>query len=194
MAERLGRGDAERGAAAVGRLQRRPVPQLQPERTVGQRARERALQLRRPAHVASLAACRSGETRTTSQASPVLSSAQMTQADGSQVQRPSPWRADVGNAWWLLWYASPKVKNASQCRLRDSSPVLKRCLPKKWQSELMLYVEWCRTSMRTAPPHSRPVSAAVIVPPIAQPSRNGATSPATTQRTNVRLTKETTGS
>ena len=86
----------------------------------------------------SLAAWRSGEMRTTSQASPVFSSPQMTQADGSHDQRLRPWRADVGNAWWLLWYASPNVKNDSQRRLRDSSPVLELRRPKKWQSELML--------------------------------------------------------
>ena len=33
----------------------------------------------------------------------------------------------------------------------------------------MEYVTWCRTSIRTAPPHSRPVSAVSIEPPISQP-------------------------
>ncbi len=48
-----------------------------------------------------------------------------------------PCSAEVGNAWWLLCQASPKVKNESQNRLRDSSFVPKRRLPKKWQSELI---------------------------------------------------------
>jgi hypothetical protein len=48
--------------------------------------------------------------------------------------------------------------------------------------------------MRTAPPHSSPVSAAVSVPPISQPSANAAPRPPTAQKTNVRSTQLTTGS
>ena len=95
--------------------------------------------------------------------------------EGSNCQARRPWACDVGNAWWLLCHASPKVKNDSQKRLRDSSFVWNACRPKKWHSELIEYVTWCRTSSRTAPPHSRPVSPVVIVPPMAMPSRNGAT-------------------
>ena len=76
--------------------------------------------------------------RTTSHARPVFSSAQITQAEGSNCQRREPWRAEVGNAWWLLCHASPNVKNDSHARLRDSSPVVEAGAPKKWQSELML--------------------------------------------------------
>ena len=62
----------------------------------------------------------------------------MTSADGSNCQRPSPWRAEVGNAWWLLCHDSPKDSGASQNTLRDSSAVAKRRRPKTWQIELML--------------------------------------------------------
>ena len=86
----------------------------------------------------ALAAWRSGLMRTTSQARPVLSSTQITHAEGSNCQRRSPCPAEVGNAWWLLCQASPNVKGASHARLRDSSPVSNACRPKKWHSELML--------------------------------------------------------
>ena len=76
-----------------------------------------------------------------------------------------PCSAEVGNAWWLLCQASPKEKNESQNRLRDSSFVSKRRRPKKWHSELIEYVAWCRTSTRTAPPHSIPVKPSRSVPP-----------------------------
>ena len=93
----------------------------------------------------------------------------MTSALGSSMRsyQRIPCAADVGNAWWLLCHASPKDSGASQARLRDSSPVSKRLRPKKWHSELIEYVTWCSSRIRTAPPHSRPVSAAVSVPPSA---------------------------
>src|SRR3954452_16015389 len=189
VAEGFRRRQAEcRSAVAVRGFKRRPVPQLEPERTLGERCLQRVLQRRCNAHsAASLAACRSGEILTTSQARPVFSRPQITHEDGSNCQGLRPWRADVGNAWWLLCHASPNVKNDSHNRLRDSSPVANCRRPKKWQSELMLYVEWCRTSIRTAPPHSRPVSASVSVPPISQPRRNGTIRPARTQTRNVSL-------
>ena len=56
----------------------------------------------------------------------------------SSCQALSPWRYDVGNAWWLLCQDSPNVNGESQSRLRDSSPVSKSWRPKKWHSELML--------------------------------------------------------
>ena len=62
-------------------------------------------------------------------------------APRSNCQRPRPWRAEVGKAWWLLCHASPKASGASQARLRDSSPVANGRRPKKWQSELMLKVD-----------------------------------------------------
>ena len=62
----------------------------------------------------------------------------MTSAEGSNCQRPSPWRAEVGKAWWLLCQDSPKDSGASQNTLRDSSEVGKRRRPKTWQIELML--------------------------------------------------------
>ncbi len=62
----------------------------------------------------------------------------MTSAEMSSCQRPRPWVAEVGKAWWLLCQASPKVGIAISARLRDSSVVSKSRLPKTWQSELML--------------------------------------------------------
>ena len=112
----------------------------------------------------------------------------------STSRRPRPWAADVGNAWWLLCQASPNVISDSQARLRDSSSVWNRLRPKKWQSELIENVAWCRTSRRTAPPQSTPVRALVRLPPISQPRRNGAMKPASAQPMNVRSTNATTGS
>jgi hypothetical protein len=132
--------------------------------------------------------------RTTSHARPDFSSPRITHAEGSNCQARRPWACDVGNAWWLLCHASPKVKNDSQNRLRDSSFVWNACRPKKWHSELIEYVTWCSTSSRTAPPHSRPVSPVVIVPPMAMPSRKADASPPTAKSTNERSTQRTTGS
>ena len=96
---------------------------------------------RRPrasARQTALAASRSGETRTTSQTRPTFSRPSMTSAETSSCQRPRPWTAEVGKAWWLLCQASPRVGIAIRARLRDSSVVSKSRLPKTWQSELML--------------------------------------------------------
>ena len=97
---------------------------------------------------------RSGSTDTTSHARPTRASPRITSADGSSSQRPIPWRADVGNAWWLLCHDSPNVISDSQNTLRDSSGVLKRLRPKTWQIELMLNVTWCSSISLIAPPHS----------------------------------------
>ena len=105
-----------------------------------------------------------------------------------------PWRAEVGNAWWLLCHDSPNDSGASHSRLRDSSPVSKRLRPKKWHSELIEYVTWCSRKTRTSPPHSIPVSPVMIEPPIATPSTNGIASPITTHSTNVRSMKLIVGS
>ena len=61
--------------------------------------------------------------RTTSHASPVFSSSQITPADTSICQRRSPWRAEVGKAWWLLCHDSPNENGASHARLREWSSV-----------------------------------------------------------------------
>ena len=90
VAERRRRRDPERRPAAVGRRDLRPVPQGNGERPVRQCVGQRGTEVLRPAHVASLAACRSGAMRTTSQARPVFSSAQMTHAEGSNCQRDEP--------------------------------------------------------------------------------------------------------
>src|SRR5579872_84966 len=139
VAERAGRAEPERWPPGpVRRLHGAAVPQLHTERTVGKHLRERVAQCPCVAHhahgtgsPASLAACRSGLTRTTSQASPSRSSVRITTADGSSSKRPRPCSADVGNAWWLLCHASPSDSGASHARLRDSSSVVNRRLPKK---------------------------------------------------------------
>ena len=112
----------------------------------------------------------------------------MTMLEVSISYQRIPCAADVGKAWWLLCHASPKESSDSHARLRDSSPVSKRRRPKKWHSELIEKVTWCRTSNRTAPPHSRPVSAAVKVPPMSHPSPNAAPSPPIAHTRNVRST------
>jgi hypothetical protein len=64
----------------------------------------------------------------------------MNRPPGSISRRRRPWKAEVGNAWWLLCQDSPKVKSDSQATLVDSSSVANRRRPKKWQIELMLKV------------------------------------------------------
>jgi hypothetical protein len=118
----------------------------------------------------------------------------MTHLEGSTSQRPRPCAAEVGNAWWLLWNASPIESGVSHSRLRDSSFVANFLRPKKWHSELIEYVTWWSTRTRTAPPHSMPVRPSRSVPPNAQPRKNGAARPPATQRTNLRSTALTTGS
>src|SRR6188508_2729563 len=78
MAEGERRAQAERRPRAVRGRKRRAVPQLEPEWALRQRVLQSASQLAGPAHARLLDACRSGLTRTTSQASPHFSSAQMT--------------------------------------------------------------------------------------------------------------------
>ena len=95
-----------------------------------------------PPRRASSPGARAGSARRPTRG-PSFSSAPITQADGSNSQRRSPCAAEVGNAWWLLCHASPKVRNESQNRLRDSSLVANRRRPKKWHSELIEYVAWC---------------------------------------------------
>src|SRR5262249_34833539 len=89
------------------------------------------------AQAVALAAWRSGEIRTTSQASPSFSRDQITAAEGSIWRRFSPWTAEVGKAWCELCQAAPKVGSGSQARFRDSSVVSKSRLPNMWQSELI---------------------------------------------------------
>jgi len=49
-----------------------------------------------------------------------------------------------------------------------------------WQIELMLHVTWCSRKIRTAPPHSSPLSAPAQVPVMVQPSSVGIASVAST--------------
>ena len=102
MADRARPAHEEARAAAVRRLERATVPELDAERPL----RKRALELgpkRAGAHAGSgsaFALIRSGATRTTFQARPTFSSAQITAADGSRSRsaRRNPWAAEVGKA------------------------------------------------------------------------------------------------
>jgi hypothetical protein len=59
--------------------------------------------------------------RTTLLAIPTFSSVQMNIAEGSSSQRPRPWRAERGNAWWLWCQDSPNVTSESQATFVDLS-------------------------------------------------------------------------
>ncbi len=112
-------GDRRAGRGPQGRPpDRPPAPGLRP---LARLLRSRRVALG-PGQTA-LAAMRSGETRTTSQTAPVFSRPSMTSAETSTCQRPRPWTAEVGKAWWLLCQASPRVGIAISARLRDSSVV-----------------------------------------------------------------------
>ena len=55
------------------------------------------------APLATFAVSRSDETRTTSQTRPAFSRPLMIRAEMSSCHQRSPWVAEVGKAWWLLW-------------------------------------------------------------------------------------------
>ena len=78
----------------------------------------------------------------------------------SSCQRPMPWTAEVGKAWWLLCQASPKVSSASHARLRDSSAGLVAAPAEDVAQRVDAVGDVVQDEHRTAPPHSRPVSPA----------------------------------
>ena len=82
-------------------------------------------------------AWRSGVIATTFHTRPTFSIAADDHADGSSSQRPRPWRAERGNAWWLWCQDSPSDGSASHQTLVDWSSTSKRRRPKKWQTELI---------------------------------------------------------
>ena len=92
--------------------------------------------------MASFADCFSTGILTTLQTSPSFSSVQITQPPGSISSPRSPWKAEVGNAWWLLCQDSPNESHESHQTLRDSSREAKRRRPQKWQIELIEKVTW----------------------------------------------------
>ena len=72
--------------------------------------------------------------------------------------------------------ATPRraTATASQATLVEWSSMSKRRRPKKWQTELIDHVMWCRKKARTRPPQTRPRSAPSAVKPCsAQPSAVG---------------------
>ena len=126
---------------------------------------------------------RSGVIVTTFQTRPSLSHAADDQPpDGSGSHRRRPCSAERGNAWWLWCQASPNEASASQETLVDSSSVSKRRRPKKWQTELIDQVTWCRRNTRTRPPHSSAVSAPASVPVMSKPSADGSARPSDDER------------
>ena len=94
--------------------------------------------------------------RTTFQARPTFSMPPMIHADGSISYQRRPWAAERGNAWWLWCHASPSDGSASHATLVEWSSMSKRRRPKKWHTELIDHVTWCRRKMRTRPPQMRP--------------------------------------
>jgi hypothetical protein len=102
-----------------------------------------------------------------------------------------PWRADVGNAWWLLCHPSPKAITPKKRLLRLWSWVSKGRVPQMWQTELMLHVRWCTMQMRTNPPQSTPSRAAVHELVMAPAMTPGTSSPSATQSGNKALIART---
>src|SRR5437899_11016551 len=73
--------------------------------------------------------------------------------DGSNSYQASPWRAEVGWAWWLLCQPSPKEISATHQLLRESSRVAKRREPHIWVAEWTSQVACRPKTMRTHMPH-----------------------------------------
>ena len=120
--------------------------------------------------------------------SPTRSIAQMTIGEMSISKRPRPWRAERGKAWWLWCHDSPNVGIASQATFVDLSSTSKRRRPKKWQTELIDHVAWCRKNIRTKPAHSSVHSAPVIEKPCrTKPSTNGISRLRPTKARKLRL-------
>src|ERR687887_883171 len=113
----------------------------------------------------NLASWRSGEICTTFQARPSRRIARITSPEGSSSHARRPCEAERGNAWWLWCQASPSDGSASQRTLVEWSSIGKRRRPKKWQTELIDQVTWCRKNARTRPPQTRPRSAPSAVKP-----------------------------
>src|SRR4030095_4403998 len=97
----------------------------------------------------SYAACRAGaETRFTARAaslgrrtfhaSPHVSISRISRYDGSNCHQNSPWRADVGKAWWLLCQPSPRLSSATAALLALWSPLAKGREPQTWQAGVEL--------------------------------------------------------
>lgn len=58
----------------------------------------------------------------TSQTSPADCRAQISHQVGSSSHHSRPWRAEVGNMWWLQCQPSPKARRDTQALLVDMSP------------------------------------------------------------------------
>ena len=135
---RAARGRARRGertperraAAAVGRRQRACRPTARrgtgareaPPRAPG--AAARCAHRAHGAGASCLRAWRSGLTRTTSQASPVLSSARMTAADGSTCQRLRPW---LGRGGERVVVVVPRLAERRAAPARRGCATRRRC-------------------------------------------------------------------
>jgi hypothetical protein len=136
----------------------------------------------------SFAAWRSGEMRTTVWISLRRSMTLMTAAEMSISHGLRPWTAERGNAWWLWCQDSPNVGIASQATFVDLSSTSKRRRPKKWQTELIDHVAWCRKNIRTKPAHSSVHSAPDSEKPCSKkPSANGISRLSPTKARKLRL-------
>ena len=80
----------------------------------------------------------------------------MARPPGSSSARRSPWKADVGKAWWLLCQDSPNEIQDSHQTFRDSSCDANRRRPEKWQIELIENVTCWSRKILTAPPQISP--------------------------------------
>jgi hypothetical protein len=78
----------------------------------------------------TLASWRSGEIRTTFQASPSRCIAPMMSPETSTSHQRRPWLAERGKAWWLWCHASPSEGSASQATLVEWSSTANRRRPK----------------------------------------------------------------
>src|SRR5579863_703491 len=127
-------------------------------------------------------------------AQPNFSISQIMRADESSWPRRTPWRADVGYAWWRLCHDSPMESTASAATLRLSSVVVKGRRPTMWQIELTPQVTWWSRAIRTRPAHTNALMAPTRVPDIAQPMPNGTASETMANAGNFRPTATRSGS
>src|SRR5690349_8006067 len=99
----------------------------------------------------------------------------MIRADGSNCPRRTPWRAQVGSAWWELCQFSPNemIASGQKFAARSEPRVAKGRCPYTWQMELIDQVTWCSKATRTRLAQKNAVSAPRHDPVSAYPSAAG---------------------
>src|SRR6266540_6331774 len=107
----------------------------------------------------SLPSMRSRTGHRTSLTHPNFSKIQISRAEVSSCPLSTPWRAQVGSAWWRLCQDSPIDGIASHQTFADLSRDTNGRSPIVWQIELIDQVTWCSSDTRTREPQKNPVTA-----------------------------------